>query len=98
MTIRTRNGKTEPLRGGGQNPQTLNFVLRAITKKIKILEKSADYQPNPQYQPKKRLYLYNIIQFCLVSSCEKTECTLNLHFFLGSFRRSSYDDTWGMSV
>ena len=42
-----------------QNPQTLNFVLRAITKKIKISEKSANYQPNAQYQPKKRLYLYN---------------------------------------
>ena len=49
-----------PLRGGGQNPQSLSFVLRAITKKIKISEKSANYQPNPQYQPKKRLYLYNI--------------------------------------
>ena len=51
--------RPEPLRGGGQNPQSLSFVLRAITKKIKISEKSANYQPNSQYQPKKRLYLYN---------------------------------------
>ena len=33
--------------------------FQAIAKKIKISEKSANYQPNAQYQPKKRLYLYN---------------------------------------
>ena len=37
------------------------FFLQAIAKKIKISEKSANYQPNPQYQPKKRHYLYNIM-------------------------------------
>ena len=49
--------------GGRRRPSAssdppANF--QAIAKKIKISEKSANYQPNAQYQPKKRLYLYNI--------------------------------------
>ena len=48
--------------GGRRRPSAssdppANF--QAIAKKIKISEKSANYQPNAQYQPKKRLYLYN---------------------------------------
>ena len=35
---------------GGQACLPSNF--QAIAKKIKISEKSANYQPNPQYQPK----------------------------------------------
>ena len=57
--------------GGRRRPSAssdppANF--QAIAKKIKISEKSANYQPNPQYQPKKRHYLYNISGFYLKKS------------------------------
>ena len=35
-------------------------IFKRSRKKIKISEKSTNYQPNAQYQPKKRHYLYNI--------------------------------------
>ena len=35
-------------------------IFKPLRKKIKISNKSSNYQPNPQYQPKKRHYLYNI--------------------------------------
>ena len=51
--------------GGRRRPSAssdppANFQV--IAKKIKISGKSANYQPNAQYQPKKCLYLYNRLQ------------------------------------
>ena len=58
-----RGGNGGPARRRTSDHQCLNFVLQAIPKKIKISEKSPNYQPKPQYQPKKRHYLYNIYFF-----------------------------------
>ena len=39
-------------------------IFKRLPKKIKLSEKSANYQPNPHYQPKKRHYLYNSAVLC----------------------------------
>ena len=44
-------------------PQCFNFVVQAIPKKNKISEKSPNYQPNPQYQPK-TVTINIICEFC----------------------------------
>ena len=51
-------------RGGGQNPQTLTFVLRAITKQNQNTQKKVPTtQPNPQYSAKNNVSIHMIETF-----------------------------------
>ena len=53
-----------PLRGGGQNPQSLSFVLRAITKQNQNTQKKVPTtQPNPQYSAKNNVSIHMIEAF-----------------------------------
>ena len=53
--------RPELLRGGGQNPQSLSFVLRAITKKNQNTQKKVlTTQPNPQYSAKNNVTIHMI--------------------------------------
>ena len=56
--------RPEPLRGGGQNPQSLSFVLRAITKQNQNTQKKVPTtQPNPQYSAKNNVSIHMIEAF-----------------------------------
>ena len=61
--------RPEPLRGGGQNPQSLSFVLRAITKQNQNTQKKVPTtQPNPQYSAKNNVSIHMIETFMPILS------------------------------